>query len=266
MKRCFPLLTFLATLAILGAPQAAWADFKLMLSEPGSLYADKIIGDNLAGDSNATLGSIRYAGTYGHFYITYAAGTSNRTQPGDVARLTLGSMSVRNTDSVNPHTLILSLTDTGFTFPNLGFGPLVIDTTASSTMTSSYGPSTITFQNFGDAANSPFGTSFAGDAVVMSYLASPTSSSQSGSASNNLFNPTGIYSLTSRLTFDLARSANTNSASGKGEEVIGLVPVPVPASLVMIFMGLPVLGLGYWLRRRGQPREVGLDAPQANLN
>jgi len=250
LRTSLPWRTILAGMVLLGIVPSADAAFKLRLTA-GSTSVTITDGDSNDLDKTKA-GSIRYSNsTFGGnegFDIAVTVGTSNRLTGTTIARISLGSLELANLSS-SAQTLTLELTDTDFDFPTPP--PLIVFSSASSTVTTPNGPSTVTFQSFADAGNAEFGTSFDVDPIVMKYAASEYSVSKSGNQSRGQFFPgdDAIYSLTSRFTLDLAGLANVNSTGSKTE-----VATPEPPTLTMAGTGMLLLGGGYWRRRRLKSR------------
>jgi len=62
-----------------------------------------------------------------------------------------------------------------------------------------------------------------------------------------------LYSTTSRVTLAIPAQGGTVGNIGwqASTNILGTSVIPEPASIVMISTGLPLLGLGAWLRKRG---------------
>jgi len=149
------------------------------------------------------------------------------------------------------HTLILSATDTGFTFPQPSSpGGDTIHTTASSTVTNtnSATATTLTFLGEVDTANAEFGDSMdTSPGIQMSYAAHQGNSSSGDlSLDKNGFDPgSNPYSITAVYTMGIGYRGNVISAGGAVE-----VMAPEPGTWALALTGVFSLGGGHWLRRR----------------
>src|SRR5262249_29031417 len=120
---------------------------------------------------------------------------------------------------------------------------------------------TATYQGFLDNTNTLFGQPGAGGTPLQtaSAAAAPPNSIPlvfSPGTSVNLNVPGGIpFSMTDVLTFTFTALKNSgqDTANVSASTVTpAAVAVPAPAGVVLALTGLPVLGLGTWLRRRWQ--------------
>ena len=101
------------------------------------------------------------------------------------------------------------------------------------------------FQGFADATDTLFGKGFAAPDLTFSESGLSQSFSKNGSKSG--FSPNGsTYSLSVFGNFTLNGGSNVTLTGGN----VQTVATPVPSSGVLILSGLPLLGLGFWLRRR----------------
>ncbi|HEX4613898.1 MAG TPA: hypothetical protein VH092_37300, partial [Urbifossiella sp.] len=198
------------------------SNFQLKLQEAG--FADQVIVDNDANDLDPTPGSIAlFNSIYGDFTIRLSLVDSNSSTPPatDVAELALdvANLTITNNDPSAHHTLVISASDSDFTFP--AGSPLTLSTSASSTVVTPNGPSTVTWQGFADASNAVFGQAFAGTPTVMTFAPSSALLSQGTPAPGNYLDPgfnrgapTSPFSLTGVITADLTGGARLGDCSG----------------------------------------------------
>jgi len=139
------------------------------------------------------------------------------------------------------HTLHISSSAQGFTTPNSPPPLFVLD---SASGTQNNGTTSGTFQGYADATNALFGTGFAGQKLTFSVNGLSQSWSANGSVGG--FSPNGsTYSLSTFETLTMTGGTSLTLTGGDVQTV-----VPAPAGLALVLTGLPVLGIGGWLRRR----------------
>jgi len=117
-----------------------------------------------------------------------------------------------------------------------------------------------TYQGFLDNTNTPFGQPVAGSTPLQSASATRTSPGTSPlvytpGTSTNLVPGGTPFSMTEVLsyTFTLAAGSGQASANTSASTTANPVATPAPAGVVLALAGLPILGMGAWLRRRRQP-------------
>jgi hypothetical protein len=188
----------------------------------------------------------------GKLLISTAIATSNSASsgPGVAAQLGIGSVFVSNTTG-STKTIVLTVTDVGFT-PE-GSGPSGMDVYNSASVTYFKGSSqdSVTFQTFVyDGANSPFVTTandpdgpndsklVATDPVILSPAAS-------GATTRAEFNPqSSQFSMTDVMTITLASGSSIFTTSG-----ISVVHAPEPGALALVISALPMTLL-LWRSKR----------------
>jgi len=160
------------------------------------------------------------------------------------AYISQGQTSIRN-NSGSAQTITITVTsgggahEEGFSAPQSP-PPLNLLSTASGTPGSG-ATVTGTFKSWGDASDVEFGHGKAAPVIninaTVSYANTTTTS----------FSPNTMYSLTDEAVYTITGGKSTD-ASGQTD----IFPTPAPAGLVLSLTGLPLFGLGVWLRRRSK--------------
>jgi len=245
--------------AVLLGPPSARADFEVEFTFGGAtILVDATTqtvtssgGASTAGASfNFSAGTVSInnltispTGATGGFKISATIADSN-SPGGKVATIDTSSLSILNqTGTAGNSTLVLTTGDTGFTSPS---GPSVgltstISATAAGTNSAN---ASVLFNSYLDTTNAQFGTQQGTPTILLSPL-SP-GSSLSGDTSAALTGTPSPYSLTEVAKITLANGDKLTDLSS------GTTVVPAPAGLALALTGLPLLGLGGWLRRRKQ--------------
>jgi hypothetical protein len=233
----------LASVAILGAPASAKADFAveiITLSNPGGT----IIHDGGAGDLDGIKNNqIIFSYTDASYNIVGSLAFTNNPGNADLATLDIDyAMSTISTTGGTNGTggaaqLLVSATD--FTAPN--GNPLTLTSQINGNGT---GPSgTLTAQQFANNDDLLFSTS--GSTPGPQGPFDTSAASGYGSAASTQFTKTGNYSVTEQMDFNLPTNSHTT-----GDFSSDLTPAPAPAGLLLALTGMPVLGVGAWFRRR----------------
>jgi hypothetical protein len=178
--------------------------------------------------------------------------------------LTLSGSVLTTTDVTQvglPHHLEITVSATDYATPS--GTPLLLTSAASLSSINSLGLGTdsVTFQSWVDTGDGLFGKSDTSGLQSVSgpillgdhaYVLGPNPATKS--FDHDPFSP---FSITSTLTYDLGvgdTSAFATTATVSGPEGgPPPPPVPVPAGLALVLSGLPVLGVGYWARRKKRP-------------
>ncbi len=184
-----------------------------------------------------------FSGTIGDFTIAAAFGSSNA--PGGSNALTqLAAFSVTNNDSSTAHVLHISVSATGFTSPQSPPPLNLLDTVSGSVVN---GDVTGDFQGYADASDVLFGKGFASSDLTFSTVGSSKSFSADGGKGG--FSPDGnTYSESIFANYSLSGGSSLTVTGGNTQTI----PTPAPAGAVLALTGLPLLGIGGWLRRRKQ--------------
>jgi len=222
--------------AILGAPTQANAAFQLALQEAG-INGGAITVVSSGSDFQA--GGITFSGVYGDFTVSILGGTSNN---GALQSNILSSTtSVTNNDGAGK-TLNLFVTQTNYTLPT--GTSLAVESGLGGSL---IGISTVTlagiFQAYADKNNNALGlTDFTNGTQTATQSGTTYDTGSAVGAFTRLATP---YSLTSvaRLTISAGGTVNYS-------DHVNVTATPEPATVVLALTGLPVLGIGSWLRRR----------------
>ena len=258
MGRSFRKLAALVLVAWGGfwaTPPPARADFALQMSVDGQASTLGILTDV----GQMTPGVIQYSGSVSvgstaYFNLAFTYATSN--SPGD----SNGIVTIANTRITNltgsAHTLTIAVSSTGFATP--GVDQLYSTMSGSVTRYSATG----SFTSYVDLNNGLFVTSnpsdpskvinaptlaFSAAALTPNASFSGTSISDTFGASNADGSPI-VYSITNVSNYTIAGGGSLTLSGGNSETV-----APAPSGMVLALSGVPLLGLGCWLRRRRSP-------------
>jgi len=218
--RNFALLGLVATGALLANPSPARAAFTLTLQQGASVVS---VTDNGAGDTNPLIGLIGFNTAVGNIDATGSVASSNSTDGVDPAQLGIVQLAA-NTDTGG--TLIVTLQDTGFTAPSAG-------------------PASMTSQL--STTQLPLGTTITLTSFLNAMTGTPlTLLTTGGTTGTDVVNIGGTpYTLGNVTTFTLEGRA---ALLFTGNTTV--TAAPEPATVAMAATALPILGLGWWRRRR----------------
>jgi hypothetical protein len=189
-------------------------------------------------------GNISFVGTFGDFQFEFV----NASQAASLTESLLQTteFSVRNT-LAGDITLVVTATSDPFTEP-LGDGDeLLVESRLASDYISAGGAATYVGEI---------------DTTELDPLAISASASPQGVQTSMEYVRGANFTLSSTLAITLGASGRaqvtgTTAATAPppgGGGTTAVTVVPAPASLTMLFSGLPMLGVvAYWFRRRGQP-------------
>lgn len=222
-------------ITVLGSATPARAAFEIALQEAGVNG-----GAPLVVASGADFSNISFNGTFGDFTVDVLGGSSHN---GATLSDLLSSTTRVTNNSGTTQTLTIIVSQTNYTLPvgstmavESGLGGSV--STGTLTMTN-------IFQAYADAGNTLRGTTAF---TTGSQTATPNGSTFDTGSATGTFLRTGSYSLTTITTFTLSGGGVANFSSH--ENLNAPSAVPVPSGLVLALTGIPVLGLGAWVRRR----------------
>jgi hypothetical protein len=241
----------LTTGVLLGANATAHASFDigLQFTVSGTLVPTSTLSGGTLGGTGATItgaGTIEgtgltlsYAGSLGSGVSVTLTETQSFAPDGtmgiDVTNLTI-------TDTNGLSVEILS-SATGFTSP---VGSALIMTAASSTTNQTNGGSAkVTYEGFGSTSNSLFDMS-----GVNTTSSNYTVSGQNGVGGGNISKVVALASTYSLTEERLLTNVTTGDTISGGTDNLDVTPTPVPSTAVLALTGLPLLGLGFLVRRR----------------
>jgi hypothetical protein len=235
------LLLGLAVVGLLGAASPAAATIEVDYSIDG--------GARTFGAASATNTVIwTQTGLGGLFDVTLSFNTSNAPGTPQLATVTGSQNQVFTTATYSgEHHLTFFISANGFTSPQSP-PPTQLSVAATTLLANSVNPVVTTYTGFASTSNALFDMSQT-STPTGNYSANGQFGSGSGSALSSLFSPNGAtYSLTKRLDLDITGPAGITNLSSN----LQVTPTPVPAGIVMALSGMPVLGIGAWMRRRRQ--------------
>jgi hypothetical protein len=241
-SRILPILALAVGVGLLGAPTTADAAMKLRIDTSVTAGVEQEITDDGAGDlANTTAGVISYSTVSGSaaiagFSLQISTGESKPHIPDPanpfLALMHLNVQATASSAGTFPRTLVVTLTDTGFTTP-IG-GPIMISD--SSGLNNS---GTITFEAFYSTSNTEF------DMTGSDTTSSGVLNAEAAQSSTVTPNPQAVpYSLTMVVTF------TWNSAGPASSDTEVRIISPEPATIALVAGAFPLLGGMFWLRRR----------------
>jgi hypothetical protein len=251
MIRFFAAAT-LGVAAVLSVAGPAEAAFIMRLSSDGGATFPTVIQDNMAGDTNPTVGIIQATfalASGGNVQFTI---NSNRTLATSFGRLSQTELAIGGTAPISfgSQVFVIDVTDTGYSAPT-GASLLTSETSSTGLSGANATQATVTFQSWASNSNTEFAmTGITGGPqgpFVNTNFGGPNPPATVAST-GTLAPP---YSLTSRFTV-----SNVNIPAGGSVQLTGTATttavsaVPAPAGVLLVMAGLPVLGGFSWLRRR----------------
>jgi hypothetical protein len=226
----------LAAGVMLGAPRAAKADFEIRITDSGGQTLT--VHDNMAGDLDPLTGSMLILNSTflgGHLSVLITSGTSQPITPnGPMEAFQDINIQANYDGALGAQSLTVEMSDTNFNLLNPDTG--ILSSVATNNNTAGI---TDTFQSWATAGNTEF-------------MHGPVSLGvQSGSSS--LSGPASLPQLGQLGSETIISLGAAGSVSIDNSVTVTTTAVPAPAGLVLLLSGSPVLGLGYWLRRRQAP-------------
>jgi len=188
--------------------------------------------------SGADFTNASFTGTYGDFTLQILGTASHNTAT--LSSLLTSAVSLQN-NSTGFQTLTLYASQTNFDLPagpqlnvesGLG-GSVNTGTLTGSGVFQAYLDSNNTLLGTGDFTNGPQNVTFTG------------STFSTGSATGTFDRDNLNYSITAVIVANVSGGGEGNFASH-----INVTAVPEPGTLAMAFMAVPLMGVGYRLRRR----------------
>jgi hypothetical protein len=227
---------------------------------PSASNSSAWAGATIVPDNNPTAGQLGNGTTSTPIIIPVTGGNlevfgslSTTTSPGSGGsqsppEITSSSLHVENLSS-STHTIVLQISDVGFTSPP---SPVTFSATASGSFDPINGNSSVAGASA--VAQAYADTTYFGNSFTTQNFSSGTAPANSpifsynNSATAGGFTYSGSYSMTVQLTFVLP--PNTELTGRSNVELAQISGVPEPASVVMFSSALPLVGLGWWVRRR----------------
>jgi len=232
----------LVVAALIGTASSAEAGFQVTFQAGAS---SATIQDGGPGDADPTSGSIGVIGqTVGGYTFDFTL-TRTNTPGGALAFINHGTNSISGSVAT---TIQIIASANGFTAPT---GPL----TAISGSTDQFLDPTPSAQT-ADVSYSAYldeGNALASSVPAGTLIGSDGPKTITGSAGNATLSDTRFISATAPYALTLQLQAVLNNSGANYIDLDGtlsVTPVPAPAGLALALAGMPVLGLGVWLRRR----------------
>lgn len=254
MRKFFFIAVLAAAATLIGADSPAQGAFKLRISTDGGATFATTIQDNVGADTNLAPGFI------GATFALPGGGSvdfrvsSNRLLGLPTGRLSQTELAFAGSAfNSGGAVFVIDVTDTDYTGPGGPLASLTSETSATGLSTPGGGGSqaTVIFQSWVNDPNTEFGMgTFTGGPqgpFVNTNFGGPNAP-DTVSISGPLAAP---YSITSRFIV-----SNVNIPTGGSLQLTGTAQVtevnavPAPAGLVLALAGMPVFGLGAYIRRR----------------
>jgi len=247
MRKLFAAVA-IAIAALFGSSSTVDAAFQVRITTTSGLGGTVLVQDELAAGAAVTVdgaatvttkadatpgtpGAISWSGSIGNFAVTFTSALSKPLMGSPAFPQMDLNFSVTKLVGSVADDIKIEATDTGFTTSPIGLyagiGGSVLNNVTS-----------LTYQTFFSNNNGEFNTS-GGSSVQQTFTGSPY-------AGVNVLSVTGAapYSLTQVVIVH----GGAGSASASGDATLNAVPAP--PGLLLALTGMPVLGLGAWLRRR----------------
>ncbi len=177
-------------------------------------------------------GVVSFNGVLGVFTLNFTVGTKFS----DPYTAHLDLLSVNATTSTNPGNLKIELSEVGFTLAS-GTPTTTLDTKIDGNFP--LGSGNITFQSYVNSSNVLFATTGQTAGAI-----GPLSTTQFTGANSTTFSSFNPFSMTLVANIHLQKSSKV-SFDGFANAI-----VPEPATMTLALAGVPLVGVGAWLRRR----------------
>jgi hypothetical protein len=250
LKRGLPISA--ALIGIACTTQAARADLVIRASD-GTSSAELARVTNGSGIANVFVSNL-----FGGFTVSLTAISKPFGNTPDQATFQNETLQITNTGA-SGKTLTISMTDTGFTYPNPIGRPLDVTSAVNGTLFGLQAGNKVTFQSFMDVNNAEFGKTqtsgvqgpfaYNGDTnttigALDQYWFGGTQATTHGTfAWDPSINP--AYSITSQFVLTLAAGAAANLSG-----TTSLTATPEPGTVVMAAAGIPLIALVVAIRQR----------------
>jgi len=263
-KKWWLALVVLVGAALLGASSPAKAAITLRIStDGGATFADFVGGENDTDvDGSVTANGVR---------VKVTATTNQPNQQFDNADFARVSQVQTTIDQVGPQglpiDLVVRISDTAFFLPPTGANATLsssVKGTLGGDLSTSAAVNAVTFQSAADYSNQLFGglpvtvspptgaTSGPVTTILQPFAIFHVGGTTLGVGPNTVDSPTVVAATPFSLSNEF-RILGLTIGNGASLELTGtttLTAVPAPPTMVLALGGLPVLGLGRWLRRR----------------
>jgi len=254
-EKIIPGLALMVGLSILGSANKAEAAFQLKYEQ--SSFGDLLIDwtDAGQGTTDPVTGDkrITFSGTYGTFDVTGTFASTNEPGSASVAKLGIVSVTIKNLSTATK-TLTISMSADQFTDP-LEPLPLTLTSTAAGSLTGRVVGTSTTSGSASGNFTSYIGTGLfnmgtASGPVTFNVTGQGKSFGGDGTPTTLFSAPSTPFSLTNVGVYTLGRQS-VITFTGGGTQLLPAA-VPEPATMATALLGLPMVGLGIWMRRRKQ--------------
>jgi len=253
------ILLLMAAAVVLGLAPSADAAFKIRISTNGGSSFLTLAdgggsssggGATLSADNDAATGAINAVYDDAVVHLNFVGGQS-KPLFGNTPSLAAMDLGITGSFKVATGTVIIDITDTGFAPPLNPAGNGVLQVLLGGSTLTLPNASVTGYLNGDDNGSTPFigNKEFAGTAQNPIDVGSSLITAGPATQANPLKTQAGTafapYSLTMRTTFD---SGGVNAGISFDDRLT--FASPAPGGLLLAAFGSPVLGLGYWVRRR----------------
>jgi hypothetical protein len=249
MRKYLLLATALAVAVLMSNASSARADFLMRVSEDGASFVT--IGTTTDFGSMSANGYVHVvagatvfsaSSTGGDIHLQGLSSTSDNAATGS----DLFTSELKITElSGSTHKLVFQVTQSNYTLPGaIGSNLTMLSSGSGTRTTAGTGTTGSTgFQSFASNSNGDYAMVGATSPGPQT-LNLPASTNDSTSSTAFFARTSAMYSVTSSVNYTL------NGGEALQTDTSVLLTVPAPAGLPLLLSGLPVLGIGGWLRRR----------------